>query len=232
MALATCSSERRTRFSGARASRWSPFMVELPTGAYRDVDVFGYIDRPDVQSGSGSTDFIGSLQYQRGIGTSGFGLLAAGMYRTNGESPLGYQFGEDASFGFGLTRSSSSRFRWSAQFASRWSARTCSTAGTCPPPGYDPKPGPGSGVASRRPRYSSATSRSRSPRAPAGRRSPRRGRGDRRRNALLGDAPSPAVAGRPGPAVGRAVDRPNLAERRGDPAVARARHDRDGPSSS
>ena len=95
-------------------------IVELPTGSYRDVDVFGYIDRPDVQSGSGSTDFVGSLQYQRGIGTGGFGVVASGMYRTNGESPLGYRFGEDASFGIGLTHSSSSRFRFSAQFAWRF----------------------------------------------------------------------------------------------------------------
>jgi hypothetical protein len=104
----------------ARESLVARATVELPTGEYTDVDVFGYIDRPDVQSGSGSTDFIGSLQYQRGIGTSAFGLLAAGMYRTNGESPLGYQFGEDASFGIGLTRSTTSRFRWSAQFAWRF----------------------------------------------------------------------------------------------------------------
>jgi hypothetical protein len=104
----------------ARESLVARAMVELPTGAYRDVDVYGYIDRPDVQSGSGSTDFVGSLQYQRGIGGGGFGLLAAGMYRANGESPLGYRFGEDASFGVGLTRSASARFRWSAQFAWRF----------------------------------------------------------------------------------------------------------------
>ncbi len=94
--------------------------IELPTGEYRATDALGYIDRPDVQAGSGSTDFIGSLQYQRGIGASGFGLLAAGMYRLNGESSLGYQFGDDASFGVGLTRSTGSRFRWSAQFAWRF----------------------------------------------------------------------------------------------------------------
>jgi hypothetical protein len=104
----------------ARQSLVVRAIVELPTGSYQDVDVFGYIDRPDVQSGSGSTDFVGSLQYQRGIGSSAFGLVAAGMYRTNGASPLGYQFGDDVSFGIGLTRSSSSRFRWSAQFAWRF----------------------------------------------------------------------------------------------------------------
>jgi hypothetical protein len=94
--------------------------LELPTGEYRGTDVWGYVDRPDVQAGSGSWDMIGSLQYQRSIGTGGFGLLAAGMYRLNGENPLGYSFGDDASFGVGLTRSSSSRFRWSAQFAWRF----------------------------------------------------------------------------------------------------------------
>ena len=104
----------------ARQSLVARAIVELPTGSYRDVDLFGYIDRPDVQSGSGSTDFVGSLQYQHGIGSSAFGLVASGMYRTNGESPLGYRFGEDASFGLGLTHSSSSRFRWSAQFAWRF----------------------------------------------------------------------------------------------------------------
>jgi hypothetical protein len=95
-------------------------IVELPTGEYRATDVWGYIDRPDVQAGSGSTDFVGSLQYQRAVGTSGFGLLAAGMYRLNGVNPLGYRFGDDASFGIGLTRSTASRFRWSAQFAWRF----------------------------------------------------------------------------------------------------------------
>lgn len=94
--------------------------IELPTGDYRATDAWGYIDRPDVQAGSGSTDLIGSLQYQRGIGTSGFGLLAAGMYRLNGENPLGYRFGDDASFGVGVTRSTGPRFRWSAQFAWRF----------------------------------------------------------------------------------------------------------------
>ena len=104
----------------ARESLVARATVELPTGAYRDVDVYGYIDRPDVQSGSGSTDFDRIAPVPARHRASGFGLLAAGMYRTNGESPLGYQFGEDASFGFGLTRSSSSRFRWSAQFAWRF----------------------------------------------------------------------------------------------------------------
>jgi hypothetical protein len=104
----------------ARQSLVARAVVELPTGSYQDLDVFGYIDRPDVQSGSGSTDFVGSLQYQCAVGSSGFGLVAAGMYRTNGESPLGYQFGDDVSFGIGLTRSTTSRFRWSAQFAWRF----------------------------------------------------------------------------------------------------------------
>ena len=104
----------------ARESLVARTVIELPTGEYRDLDVWGYVDRPDVQAGSGSTDFVGSLQYQRGIGGSGLGLLAAGMYRVNGESPLGYQFGDDASFGIGVTRSSASRFRWSAQFAWRF----------------------------------------------------------------------------------------------------------------
>ena len=109
--------------------------IELPTGEYRATDVWGYIDRPDVQAGSGSTDLIGSLQYQRGIGASGFGLLAAGMYRLNGENPLGYQFGDDASFGFGLTRSTGSRFRWSAQFAWRFVGKDAFLGQTVPSTG-------------------------------------------------------------------------------------------------
>ena len=94
-------------------------VVELPTGEYQDTDVWGYIDRPDVQAGSGSTDLIGALQYQRGL-SSGFSVLVSGMYRLNGENPLGYSFGDDASFGLGVTRSTGSRFRWSAQFAWRF----------------------------------------------------------------------------------------------------------------
>ncbi len=105
---------------GVRESLVARATIELPTGEYQATDVWGYIARPDVQVGSGSTDFIGSLQYQRGIGASRFGLLAAGMYPLNGENSLGYQFGDDASFGVGLTRSMGSRFRWSAQFAWRF----------------------------------------------------------------------------------------------------------------
>ena len=107
--------------------------IELPTGDYRATEAWGYIDRPDVQAGSGSTDLIGSLQYQRGIGTSGFGLLAAGMYRLNGENPLGYRFGDDA-----RSASASPAPRGRA-FAGRRSspgaswARTRTSAGPCPP---------------------------------------------------------------------------------------------------
>lgn len=104
----------------ARQSLVARATLELPTGEYRGMDAWGYVDRPDVQAGSGSWDAIGSLQYQRGIGIAGLGLTVAGMYRLNGENPLGYRFGDDASFGFGVTHSTSARFRWSAQFAWRF----------------------------------------------------------------------------------------------------------------
>jgi hypothetical protein len=104
----------------ARESLVARASVEAPTGEYRATDVWGYVDRPDVQAGSGSWDLVSAAQYQRSIGASGVGVMLSGMYRLNGESPLGYHFGDDASFGFGLTRSSSSRFRWSAQFAWRF----------------------------------------------------------------------------------------------------------------
>jgi hypothetical protein len=123
----------------ARESLVLRAVVELPTGEYRSRDNWGYIDRPEVQPGSGSTDFVGALQYQRGIGGSGFGLLASGMYRANGENPLGYRFGEDASFGFGLTRSSTSRFRWSAQFAWRFIGKDSFNGQSVPATGIRPR---------------------------------------------------------------------------------------------
>ncbi|MFI4944782.1 MAG: transporter [Burkholderiales bacterium] len=104
----------------ARESLVARAALELPTGEYRGLDVWGYIDRPDVQAGSGSWDAIGSLQYQRSVALPGLGLMATGMYRLNGENSLGYQFGDDASFGFGVTYSKGPRFRWSAQFAWRF----------------------------------------------------------------------------------------------------------------
>ncbi len=104
----------------ARESLVARAAIELPTGEYQGVDVWGYIDRPDVQAGSGSWDAIGSAQYQRGVAIPGLGVMVSGMYRLNGENSLGYRFGDDASFGFGVTYSSGPRFRWSAQFAWRF----------------------------------------------------------------------------------------------------------------
>jgi hypothetical protein len=104
----------------ARQSLVARAALELPTGEYRGVDQWGYIDRPDIQAGSGTWDAVGSLQYQRGLGTSGFGLLLAGMYRLNGENSLGYRFGDDGSFAFGVTHSASPRFRWSVHFGWRF----------------------------------------------------------------------------------------------------------------
>jgi hypothetical protein len=104
----------------ARESLVARAALELPTGEYQGMDLWGYIDRPDVQAGSGSWDAIGSAQYQRGVAIPGLGVMVSGMYRLNGENPLGYQFGDDASFGFGVTYSTGPRFRWSAQFAWRF----------------------------------------------------------------------------------------------------------------
>ena len=152
------------------------------------------------------------------------------MYRTNGESPLGYQFGEDASFGIGLTHSSSSRFRWSAQFAWRFVEPGLAAGPERPGHGdHDAQPG------ARRPRARHPALGAVQLREDPDRHQHRR-RAARARRSTWRSASERASRRMPRPRLwpavlvlllGALVDRPDLAHRRLDPAVAHGRDDRD-----
>jgi hypothetical protein len=102
-------------FTTPRHSLVVRLAVKAPTGDYKVKDAFGSIDRPDVQAGTGSWDFIGAMQYQRRIGESEWSGFAGGWGSVNGTNDLNYRFGNQVSASLGITRATPGRLRLSAQ---------------------------------------------------------------------------------------------------------------------
>lgn len=73
------------------------FSVELPTGPSRLVSQnrgdAGILD-PMIQPGTGSVDFVGTLQYARTLASLHWTLAAS--YQANRRNGLGFEFGDDA----------------------------------------------------------------------------------------------------------------------------------------
>ncbi len=91
--------------------------VELPTGAYDLVDERGTIERPDVQPGSGSTDWILGLQHARPLG--GVVFFTAASVTLSGASPLLYRFGDEFDLSAGVSRQTGKRVQVSGQLSLR-----------------------------------------------------------------------------------------------------------------
>ena len=81
--------------------------MELPTGDYDRVDDQGTIERPDVQPGSGSTDWIFGLSHARPWG--GVIFFSAASFTLSGESPLLYRFGDELDVSAGISRQTGKR---------------------------------------------------------------------------------------------------------------------------
>lgn len=91
--------------------------VELPTGDYRRVDDRGTIERPDIQPGSGSTDWILGLQHARPWG--GVVFFTAASVTLSGASPLLYRFGDQLDVSAGVSRQAGKRVQLSGQVGLR-----------------------------------------------------------------------------------------------------------------
>jgi hypothetical protein len=91
--------------------------VELPTGDYDRVDDRGTIERPDIQPGSGSTDWILGLQHARPLG--GVVFFSAASVTLSGASPLLYRFGDEFDLSAGVSRQASKRVEISGQLSLR-----------------------------------------------------------------------------------------------------------------
>jgi hypothetical protein len=91
--------------------------VELPTGDYDRVDDRGTIERPDVQPGSGSTDWIFGLSHARPWG--GVIFFSAASFTVSGSSPLLYRFGDELDVSAGVSRQAGKRVQVSGQLALR-----------------------------------------------------------------------------------------------------------------
>jgi hypothetical protein len=92
--------------------------VELPTGDYDRVDDRGTIERPDIQPGSGSTDWILGLQHARAWG--GVIFFTAASATITGANPLLYRFGDEVDVTAGVSRAAGKRVQISGQLALRW----------------------------------------------------------------------------------------------------------------
>jgi hypothetical protein len=92
--------------------------VELPTGDYQRVDDRGTIERPDIQPGSGSTDWILGLQHARPWG--GVVFFTAASATITGANSLLYRFGDEVDVTAGVTRQAGKRVQVSAQLSLRW----------------------------------------------------------------------------------------------------------------
>jgi hypothetical protein len=119
----------------AREALAARALVELPTGAYRLRDAQGFIDRPELQPGSGSTDLLLGLHYQRSVSSSGAALFGAASLRRNGTNGLGYRFGRELSIGTGITQGPARRGRLSLQLTLRHTERDRFQAGGVPSTG-------------------------------------------------------------------------------------------------
>jgi hypothetical protein len=91
--------------------------VELPTGDYDRVDDRGTIERPDIQPGSGSTDWILGLQHARPWG--GVVFFTAASVTLSGASPLLYRFGDEFDLSAGISRQAGKRVQVSGQLSLR-----------------------------------------------------------------------------------------------------------------
>lgn len=77
--------------------------LKTPTGSYREVGDFdGSIQDPSLQPGTGSWDFLGSLQYQTRV--AGLDATLSGSYLRTGTNGLDYRFGEEAIAAAGVGR--------------------------------------------------------------------------------------------------------------------------------
>lgn len=91
--------------------------VELPTGDYDRVDDRGTIERPDIQPGSGSTDWILGLQHARPLG--GVIFFTAASVTLTGANPLLYRFGDEFDLSAGVSRQAGKRAQISGQLSLR-----------------------------------------------------------------------------------------------------------------
>jgi hypothetical protein len=77
--------------------------VKAPTGNYREHGDFdGSIDDPSLQPGTGSFDFLGSLQYQTRV--AGLDGALSGSYLVTTRNSLEFQFGHEALVAAGVSR--------------------------------------------------------------------------------------------------------------------------------
>lgn len=107
---------------GSKRSVFMRVSVKAPTGSITKADVYGFIDRPDLQPGSGSWDGVVSLQAQQRWRESNWSIFGGAYGRLNGESERTYKFGNEASFAVGLTSGVARRVRPSLQVGYRITA--------------------------------------------------------------------------------------------------------------
>jgi hypothetical protein len=120
---------------GSERSVFLRASLKAPTGSVTREDTYGFIDRPDLQPGSGSWDGTFSVQGQQRWRASEWSLFAGAYGRLNGQSERGYRFGHEMSLALGITRGRVTRVRPSLQvgyrvtFADRFLNRTVPSTG-------------------------------------------------------------------------------------------------------
>lgn len=104
---------------GPKRSVFARVSVKAPTGSHTKPDPYGFVDRPDLQPGSGSWDGIASVTAQRRWKDSTWSIFGGAYGRLNGTSDGDYRFGHEASLALGLTSGRVGRIRPSIQVGYR-----------------------------------------------------------------------------------------------------------------